>query len=76
MSKKTLFCYQINILLCNLTFAPTPKRDIIQLRSDMDNYFQRQRLVEFFHNVSENKFLQNTSNAKANFTPLRNRKGT
>ena len=59
LSKKTLSRYQVNILLRGLKFTPTPKRNIIQLKSDIHNYTQKLRLTEFFHNARENNNLQN-----------------
>ena len=48
LSKKTLSRYQVNILLGGLKFKPTPKRNIIQLKSDIHNYTRKLRLTEFF----------------------------
>ena len=43
--------YQINILLRGVQFTSTPKRNIIQLKSDIHNYTQELHLTEFFHNA-------------------------
>ena len=40
LSKKTLSRYQVNILLRGFRFTPTPKRNIMQLKSDIHNYTQ------------------------------------
>ena len=65
--------YENNILLCGLKFTPTPKHNIIQLKSDIHNYTQKMCLTEFFHNAPENNNLQNLFKTKSNFTPSRNR---
>ena len=72
LSKKTLPRYQVNILLRGLKFTPTPKRNIIQLKSDIHNYTRKLRLTECFHNAPENN-LQNLFKTKSHFTPSRNR---
>ena len=64
--------YQVNILLRGLKFTPTPKRNIIQLKSDIHNYTRKLRLTEFFHNTPENN-LQNLFKTKSHFTQSRNR---
>ena len=73
LSKKTLSKYQVNILLRGLKFTPTPKRNTIQLKSDIHNYTRKLRLTEFFHNTPENNNLQNLFKTKSHFTPSRNR---
>ena len=73
LSKKTLSRYQVNILLRGLKFTPTPKRNIIQLKSDIHNYTRKLHLTEFFHNAPENNNLQNLFKTKSHFTPSRNR---
>ena len=73
LSKKTLSRYQVNILLRGLKFTPTPKRNIIQLKSDIHNYTRKLRLTEFFHNARENNNLQNLFKTKSHFTASRNR---
>ena len=73
LSKKTLPRYQVNILLRGLKFTPTPKRNIVQLQSDIHNYTRKLRLTEFFHNAPENNNLQNLFKTKSHFTPSRNR---
>ena len=64
-----LSVYQINILLRGLKFTATPKRNIIQLKSDIHNYTRKLRLTEFFHNAPENNNLQNLFKTKSHFTP-------
>ena len=71
--KKTLSRYQVNILLGGLKFTPTPKCNIIQLKSDIHNYTQKLRLAEFFHSAPENNNLQNLFKTKSHFTSSRNR---
>ena len=73
LSKKTLSRYQVNILLRGLKFTSTPKRNIIQLKSDIHNYTQKLRLTEFFHNAPENNNLQNLFKTKSHFIPSKNR---
>ena len=73
LSKKSLSRYQVNILLRGLKFTPTPKRSIIQLKSDIHDYTRKLRLTEFFHNAPENNNLQNLFKTKSHFTPSRNR---
>ena len=68
-----LFRYQTYILLRGLKITPTPKRNIIQVRSDIHNYTRKLRLTEFFHNAPENNNLQNLFKTKSNFTPPTNR---
>ena len=56
-----------------MKFTPTPKRNIIQLKSDIHNYTGKLRLAECFHNAPENKNLENLFKTKSNFTASRNR---
>ena len=65
--------YQVNILLRGLKFTPTPKRNIIQLKSDIHNYTLKLRLTEFFHNAPKKNNVQNLFKIKSHFTPSRNR---
>ena len=65
--------YQVNILLRGLKFTPTPKRNIIQLKSDIHNYTRKLRLTDFFHNAPETNNLQNLFKTKSHFTPSRNK---
>ena len=65
--------YQVNILLRGLKFTPTPKRIIIQLKSDIHNYTRKLHLAEFFDNAHENNNLQNLFKTKSYLTPSRNR---
>ena len=73
LSKKALSRYQVNILLRGLKFTPIPKRNVIQLKSDIHNYTRKLRLTEFFDNAPENNKLQNLFKTKFHFTPSRNR---
>ena len=73
LSKKTLSRYQINILSRGLKFTPTPKRDNIHLKSDIQSYTRKLRLLEFFHNTSKNTEKENLFKIKSSFTPPRNR---
>ncbi|KAM5182215.1 uncharacterized protein ACMZJ9_002590 [Mantella aurantiaca] len=41
---------EISVLSKGLTFCPTTKLDHIQVLSDMENFFRRLRLKEYFHN--------------------------
>ena len=50
LSTKMFSRCQTNILLRVLKFTPTPKRNNIELKSNMQNYTRRLRLVEFFQN--------------------------
>ena len=45
LSSKTLSRYQTNILLRGLKFTPTPKRNNIELKSNIQNYTRRLRLA-------------------------------
>ena len=51
---KTLSRYQTNILLHDLKFTPTPKRNNIELKANIQNYTRRLRLAEFFENKEAN----------------------
>ena len=42
--------YQTNIPLRGLRFAPATKRNIIELKSNMQNYTSKFRHAEFFQN--------------------------
>ena len=48
LSSKTLSRYQTNILLRGLKLTPTPKRNNIELKSNIENYTRRLKLAEFF----------------------------
>ena len=60
--------YQTTILLRSLKFTPTPKRNNIELKSNIQNYMCRLQLAEFFQNEeandSESLFQKQTT-----FTP-------
>ena len=73
LSSKTLSSYQTNILLRGLKFTPTPKRNNIELKSNVQNYTRRLRLAEFFQNKEANDSEENFFQKQSTFTPLRNR---
>ena len=54
LSSKTLSRYQTNILLRDLKFTPTPKRNNIELKANIQNCTRRSRLAEFFENKEAN----------------------
>ena len=47
LPSRTLARCQTDILLRGLTFTPTPKRNNIELKSNIQNYTRRLRLAEF-----------------------------
>ena len=47
LPSRTLPRCQTDILLRGLTFTPTPKRNNIELKSNIQNYTRRLRLAEF-----------------------------
>ena len=53
-SSKTLSTDQTNIFFRGLKFTPTPKRNNIELKSNIQNYKSRLRLAEFFHSKETN----------------------
>ena len=69
---KTLSRYQTNILLHDLKFTPTPKRNNIELKANIQNYTRRLRLAEFFENKEAND-SENLFQKQSTFTPTRNR---
>ena len=71
LSKRTLSRCQVNILLRGLKFTPTPKRNIIQPKSDIQIRYSYSK--SDFHNAPENNNLQNLFKTKSHFTPSRNR---
>ena len=56
LSSKTLYRYQTNILLRGLKFTLTPKRNNIELKSNIQNYTRRFRLAEFFPKQRNKRF--------------------
>ena len=46
-------------LLHGLKFTPTPKRNNIELKSNIQNYTHRLRLAEFFQNKEANDSEEN-----------------
>ena len=69
---KTLSRYQTNILLHDLKFTPTPKRNNIELKANIQNYTRRLRLAEFFENKEAND-SENLFQKQSTFTPPRNK---
>ena len=69
---KTLSRYQTNILLHDLKFTPTPKRNNIELKANIQNYTRRLRLAEFFENKEAND-SENLFKKQSTFTLTRNR---
>ena len=63
LSSKTLSRYQTGILLHDLKITPTPNRNNIELKSNIQNYTRILRLDKFFQkkeaNDSEEKLFQN-----------------
>ena len=57
-----------------MKFTPTPKRNIIQLKSDIHIHTRKLRLTQLFHNTPETNFSNNNFTTKSNFTPPRNKK--
>ena len=72
-SSKTLSRYQTNILLCSLKITPTPKRNNIKLKSNIQNYTCRMRPVEFFRNKEANNSEENLFLKQSTFTLPPNR---
>ena len=70
-SSKTLSRYQTTIFLRGLKFTPTPKRNNIELKSNIQNYTRRLRLAEFIQNKEGND-SQNLFQKQSTFTPPRN----
>ena len=68
LSSKTLSSCQTNILLRGLKFTPTPKRNNIELKSNIQNYARRSRLAEFYQNKEGND-SENLFQKQSAFTP-------
>ena len=63
---------QINLLNKGLKFTPTPKRNIFELKKDIETFSRKLRLVEFFaetENFDDDSLVRN----KSTFNPPRNR---
>ena len=73
LSSKTLSRYQTNILLRGLKLTPTPKRNNIELKSNIENYTRRLKLAEFFQSKKRNHSEENLFQEPSTFTPPRNR---
>ena len=73
LSIKMLSRYQTNILLRGLKFTPTPKRNDIKLKPNIQNYTRRLRLAEFFQNKEANDCEENLFQKQSTFTTPRNR---
>ena len=73
LSSKTLSRYQTNILLRGLKLTPTPKRNNIELKSNIENYTRRLQLAEFFQSKKRNHSEKNLFQEPSTFTPPRNR---
>ena len=75
LSSKTLSRYKTNILLRRLKFTPTPERNNIELKSNIQNqnYTHRLRLAEFFQNKEATDSEENPFKKQSTFTPPRNR---
>ena len=72
LSSKTVSRYQTNILLRGLKFTPSPKRNNIELKSNIQNYTRRLRLAGFFQNKEANDSEENLFQKQSTFTPPRN----
>ena len=72
LSSKTLSRYQTTILLRGLKFTPTPKRNNIELKSNIQNYTRRLRLAEFFQNKKANNHEENLFQKQSTIVPPRN----
>ena len=75
LSSKTLSRYKTNILLRRLKFTPTPERNNIELKSNIQNqnYTHRLRLAQFFQNKEATDSEKNPFKKLSTFTPPRNR---
>ena len=73
LSSKMFSTYQTNILLRGLKFTPTPKRNNIKLKSNIQNYKCKLWLAEFFQNKEANDSEENPFQKRSTFTPPQNR---
>ena len=69
LSSKTCPKYQTNILFRGLKSTRTPKRNNIELKSNIQNYTRRLRLAEFFQNKEANNSDGNLFQKESAFTP-------
>lgn len=58
MSKQALSRYQVSILLRDLNFNPTPLKNKIKLKSDIQSFVDKLRLIECFHNSDDKENSQ------------------
>ena len=75
LSNLTLNEHQINVLKKGLKFTPTPKRNVHELKRDIEQFTRKLRLVEFFseeENSNDTSLVKN----KSNFHPPRDRDKT
>ena len=72
LSSKMLSTYQTTILLRDLRFIPTPKRNNIELKSKIQNYTRKLRLAEIFENKEAND-SENLFQKQYTFNPPRNK---
>ena len=72
LSSKMLCRHQTNVLLRVFKSTPTPKRNNIELKSNIKNYTRRLRLAEFLQNKEAND-SENLFQKQSTFTPPRNR---
>ena len=77
LSKTTLSRYQVGILMRGLNFTPTPSKNHIELKSDVQAFTRKLRLMEFFHHSGNEKEKNDPHDSlvkpKAFFSPPRNR---
>ena len=73
LSSKKLSRYQNNILLRRLKFTLTPKRNNIELKSNIQNCTHILRLDEFSRTKEANDSGENLFQKQCTFTPPRNR---
>lgn len=66
---------EISVLYKGLTSCPTTKLENIQLFSDMEDFFWRLRLKEYFYNSTENPTTMEYDKKKkySHFTPAAGR---
>ena len=80
LSSKPLTEKQINLLRSGLKFTPTPKPNNVELKSDIQEFTRKLRLIEFFHPENLDNFQGTRESVsgplvknKSNFYPPRNR---
>ena len=71
---------QINLLRRGLKFTPTPKPNTIELKSDIQEFTRKLRLIKFFHSENLDNSQETRESVsgplvknKSNFYPPRNR---